>query len=116
MKIALSKTVDTASLKLQLQHAFPEYTVKTAFLNKKTIRITNGMDQVVVGQLKDNNMICVGNLNMLDPRILIPFVLGIALFFITGLIFIIVMMQIRKISYKIMQAEVASFLTDKLDS
>ena len=112
MKIALTNSIDIAALKQDLKTAFPQYKVKNAFLNKKTLNISNGMDQVVVGQHKDQ-MICVGNLNMLDMRIFIPFVLGIALFFITGLVFLIVMMQIRKKSFKAMEAEIGAYLTEK---
>lgn len=112
MKIALTTSIDTASLKQELETAFPQYKVKSAFLNKKTLRITNGMDQIVVGQHKDQ-MICVGNLNMLDMRIFIPFVLGISLFFITGFVFLIIMMQLRKKSYKAMEEEIGVYLTEK---
>ncbi|WP_299213081.1 hypothetical protein [uncultured Dokdonia sp.] len=112
MKIALTTSIDVESLKQELQTAFPHYKIKNAFLNKKTLRITNEMDQVVVGQHKDD-MICVGNLNMLDLRIFIPFVLGISLFFITGLVFLIVMMQVRKKSFKAMEAEIGVYLKEK---
>ncbi len=112
MKIALTNSIDIASLKQELQTAFPQYKVKNAFLNKKTINISDGMSQVVVGQHKDQ-MICIGNLNMLDLRIFIPFVLGIALFFITGLVFLIVMMQLKKKTYKAMETEIGAYLTKK---
>jgi len=69
MELILSQTIDVNDLKQKLADNFPEYSVKNAFLNKKTLRITQGMNQVVVGQLKNQKMICVGNLNMLDLHI-----------------------------------------------
>jgi len=112
MKIALTESIHIESLKQELQTAFPQYKVKSAFLNKKTLRITDGMSQVVVGPHKDK-MICVGNLNMLDIRLFIPFVLGISLFFITGVIFLFVMMQLRKKYFKAMEDEIGAYLTKK---
>lgn len=73
------------------------------------------MSQVVVGQHKDQ-MICVANLNMLDPRIFILFVLGVSLFFITGLIFLIVMMQERKKYFKAMETEIGAYLNKKYNA
>ena len=113
MKIALTESIPIESLKQELQTAFPQYKVKSAFLNKKTLRITDGMSQVVVGQHKDQ-MICVGNLNMLDLRLLLPFAVGISLFFITGVVFLFVMMQLRKKYYKAMEDEIGAYLTNKL--
>ena len=112
MKIALTESVQTESLKQELQTAFPQYKIKNVLLNKKSLRVTDGMNQVVVGEHK-NEMICVGNLNMLDLRIFIPFVLGISLFFITGVVFLFVMMQVRKKHFKAMEEEIGTYLTKK---
>lgn len=112
MKIALTESVQIESLKQELQTVFPQYKVKSTLLNKKSLRIIDGMNQVVVGPHKDQ-MICVGNLNMLDLRIFIPFVLGISLFFITGVVFLFVMMQLRKKHFKAMEEEIGAYLTKK---
>ncbi len=110
MKLTLNQTINTEALKQKLQTNFPDYKVGHAPLNKKTIRITNGMSQVVVGQVKNQQLICVGNINMTDIRFLIPFVIGIALFFITGLVFMVIMMQVKKKEYKAMEAEIGTYL------
>lgn len=116
MELTLSQTIAIEDLKQKLADNFPEYSVKNAFLNKKTLRITQGMNQVVVGQLKNQKMICVGNLNMLDLRIFIPFIVGVALFLITGFIFLIVMMQIKKKEYKAMEETIGAYLQNTYTS
>jgi len=102
MKLAISQTINIEALKQKLQTNFPDY--------KVGLRITNGMSQVVVGQVKNQQLICVGNINMTDIRFLIPFVIGIALFFITGLVFMVIMMQVKKKEYKAMEAEIGTYL------
>ncbi len=110
MKLAINQMLQVDELKKELQTNFPDYKVGHAPLNKKTIRITNGMSQVIVGQVKNQQLICVGNINMTDIRFLIPFVIGIALFFITGLVFMFIMMQVKKKEYKAMEAEIGTYL------
>lgn len=112
MKLELNQTIDVEILKEELKSNFTHYKVKNAPFNKKTLRITNGMSQVVVGQKKNLEIICVGNLNLLDVRLLIPFVLGMSFFLIGGLIFMIVMMRIKKKEYTSMEAEIGEFLQD----
>ncbi|WP_299675689.1 hypothetical protein [uncultured Dokdonia sp.] len=110
MELTLTEKIEIEKLKHSIEKVFPEYNVKNALFNKSTIRITKGTSQVVVGQLKNQKMICVGNLNMLDLRILIPFAVGMTLFLITGFIFLIVMMQIKKKEYKAMEEAIGAHL------
>lgn len=110
MKITLTQKIDIEVLKQQLQNNFPGYKVGHPPFNKKTIRISNGMIQVVLGQSKSNQFFCVGNVNTLDMRIFIPFIIGVALAFITGFIFLIIMMQIKKKEYKAMEGEIITYV------
>ena len=111
MLLETTMALDTDELKTRLEGVFPSYRVKYAPLNKKTLRIVNGMNQVVVGQQKNGKLICAGNINMLDLRILIPFVVLLAAFVITGIVFIVIMMQVKKKEYRAMEAEIGQFLT-----
>ncbi len=115
MDITLQQKIDISALKVQLEQAFPDYKVKYAPLNKRTLRVVHGMNQVVVGQSKQK-LICAGNINMLDIRILIPFVLLLALFVIGGIAFVILMMQIKKKAYKAMEEEIRDFIHNTLIS
>lgn len=54
MKIALTQKIDVAFLKQQLQTNFPDYKIGHPLFNKKTICISNGMIQVVLGQSTNN--------------------------------------------------------------
>jgi hypothetical protein len=110
MKIQIQQTLNTEVLLQDLKTQFPNYKVEYPPLNKKTIRIVNGLNQVVVGQLKDNRILCVGNINMTNPKILIPFILGMLLFLIGGIVFIVVMSQIKKKEYQAMEDEVGDYL------
>lgn len=108
--------VDLEKLKDSLTQKFPQYKVKYALWNKKSIRIINGMNQVVVGQRKSGKMICVGNINMLDWRLFIPFVLLMAAMIITGIIFLVIMISIKKKQFKALEAEVQNYLQNYLNA
>ena len=110
MNITIQHQIDIKALKANLENAFPDYKVKFAQLNKKTLRVVDGMNQVVVGQ-KKQKLICVGNINMVDIRILIPFVLLIALFVLGGIVFVFIMMQVKKKEYKAMEEEVGEYIS-----
>ena len=114
MKIILTQKIDIETLKKQLQANFTNYKIGHPPFNKKTIHISNGMIQVVIGPSKKNQFFCVGNINMLDMRIFIPFVIGMALGFITGFIFLIIIMQIKKKDYKNMEEEIITYFKSDL--
>lgn len=110
MKLAVTQELDIKNLKEELKIAFPRYQIRNCFFSTRTIRVTNGLSQVVVGQLKDNKMICVGNINISNPKILITFLLLLFPFLISAAIFLVLMMRLKKREFRDMEIEVASFL------
>lgn len=110
MELLLEKPIDLQKLKEALTEKFPDYKVKQALFNKKVLRITNGFSQVVVAQRKNGTLLCVGNLNTMDWRIFIPFVLLLAAMLISGIIFILIMSSVKKKQFKAMEEEVLRFL------
>jgi len=113
MKIALTHKLDMDVLKLQLQTDFKEYKISYPPLNKNTLRITKGIVKVILGQSKNNHLYCVGNINMLDKRIFIPFILGIALGFIPGILFLAIKTASKKKEFKVMEQEIIDYLDAK---
>lgn len=101
MELLLEKPIDLQKLKEALTEKFPDYKVKQALFNKKVLRITNGFSQVVVAQRKNGTLLCVGNLNTMDWRIFIPFVLLLAAMLISGIIFILIMSSVKKNSLRL---------------
>jgi len=112
MELVVSQPVDMEKLKASLTEKFPNYTVKYALWNKKSIRVIDGMNQVVVGQRKNGKMICVGNINMLDWRFFVPFVLLMAAMIITGILFLVIMSVIKKKQFKALEGEVQNYLQE----
>lgn len=110
MELTIQREIKVNELKENLERSFPNYSVKRAPLNKKTLRVVNGMNQVVVGTQKQK-LIYAGNINMLDMRILVPFILLMGLFVIGGVVFIIVMMQLKKKDYKAMEEEIGNHIS-----
>jgi len=113
MRVELTHKTDIEVLKQHLQNEFSDYSVGHPPFNKKTLRVTNGLVQVVLGQSKSNHFFCIGNINTLDMRIFIPFILGIALGLLPGLAFFIVMSILKKPEYKALENEVVTFLNSK---
>tara|TARA_B100000508_G_C11273584_1_gene186907 strand:- start:37 stop:387 length:351 start_codon:yes stop_codon:yes gene_type:complete len=112
MELVLDHPIDIEKLKQDLANRFPEYKIKSVLLNKKSVRVINGMNQVVVGQRKNGKVICVGNLNMLDWRIFIPFIILLGLMLITGFLFILIMGLVKKKQFKAFEAEIATYLQE----
>ncbi|KQC30880.1 hypothetical protein [Flagellimonas eckloniae] len=113
MELAIQREIEVNELKENLERAFPNYKIKYAPLNKKTLRVIDGMNQVVVGT-KKQKLIYAGNINMMDLRILIPFILLMGLFVIGGVVFAIVMMQIKKKDYKAMEEEIGNHIASTI--
>nr|WP_299072307.1 hypothetical protein [uncultured Allomuricauda sp.] len=110
MELAIQREIEVNELKENLERAFPNYKVKYAPLNKKTLRVIDGMNQVVVGT-KKQKLIYAGNINMMDLRILIPFILLMGLFVIGGIVFAVVITLVKKNVYKAMEEEIGNHLS-----
>ncbi|MCV6628854.1 MAG: hypothetical protein OIF50_03240 [Flavobacteriaceae bacterium] len=113
MEIAISKEINPETLKNDLQLQFPHWEVKHAFMNKKMIRLVHGPCQVLVGPIKDRKFPCLGNLNMLNLKFFIPFVLLLSFFLIGGFVFLFIMTRKHRATYKQMEQEVRDFIQRK---
>lgn len=116
MILAIQQEADFQLLLPALLKAFPDHKVLYALFNKKVIRITKGSLQVLVGKQKDQQILCVGGLNMLHSKILIPFALGMTFLLVGGLLFLFLMNRSKKGQYTAMETEIADFLKNKFNA
>ncbi len=112
MRTTLTQKVDLETLKQDLKSHFTNYKIDHAPFNKKTIRLRDGMVQVIVGQRKNNEFFCLGNINLLDVRIFIPFIIGTVIGFIFGIAFLGIVMLVKKKKYTAMEEEIIAYLND----
>lgn len=105
MEISVENSPEMDSLFTDLSEAFPNYKVRYPIITKKAINVVDNFRQVVIKK-KDDNIIVVGNIDLMKPWIFIVFITLFVLSLLGGLIFYLILFLSNKKKIKALEEEV----------